>query len=519
MPPSETATFDAAQSAFMRGDLAAAERLCVDVLSRAPGDSRPWSLLSETALRRGRPDAAIVAAEKAVALDGRDPMARLMRAKCLALDGRVAEAQEAAELGVRLAGGSSAALDGLGAIFSMIGRYDRARDLFQAAVAAAPRDPQPLYNLAAAERMMGRLEEAEAHCDQVIARDRRHALAYYLRADLREQTADRNHIAEMEALLCAGPRNPQSEVLIRFALGKECEDLGRYAQAFRHIKAGAELHRRSLRYDVGDDVARIDRFIRAKGPFAAAAGGFAGDDPIFIVGLPRSGTTLVERIVAAHSAVASAGELGAFPAELRKAAGGRDWTDRSDAIDWASLGQAYCRAARQRQPAPSPRLIDKFPGNYLYCGAIQAALPRARIIAVRRGPLDSCFSLYKAHFAGAWPFSYDLDEMATYYAAFRRLMDHWMETLPAQALLEVAYEDIVADFPGTSRRIVAFLDLPWEDGVLRFHGSLAPSATASAVQVRRPLYASSVGKWRNYAQELEPLRRRLRQLLPNDAIA
>jgi tetratricopeptide (TPR) repeat protein len=496
------ATFAHARAAFAQGDLATAERLCLQLAAAFPEAAEPWSLLAETALRRGRPDAAIVCADKAVARGGGDPIAHLMHAKCLAVVGRLQEAYVAAETSVELAKGNIAALDGLGAIFSMLGDHARAIELLRDAVQIDPDNPQILYNLAAAERMIGRLEEAELHCDRVIARDPHYYLAYYLRADLREQTADRNHISEIEALIPRGVRHAQGEVLLRFALAKECEDIGDYPRAFRHLSAGAGLHRKDLRYDVQGDIGVIDKIIRGQSreALAGAPAGFDGDDPIFVVGLPRSGTSLVERIVGFHSQVRSAGELGAFPAELRRATG---------RIDPAALGQAYSRAARQYRGASAGRFIDKFPGNYLHCGAIHLALPKARIVALRRDPMDTCFALYKAHFAGTYPFSYSLEELADYYTAFDRLMAHWKTVLPAAAFMEVAYEDIIADQPGQSRRILDFLGLPWEDEILMFHQSQNPATTASAVQVRRPIYASSVGKWRHYADDLEPLRARL----------
>ena len=353
--------------------------------------------------------------------------------------------------------------------------------------------------------MVGRLTQAERNCDEAIACDPHYYPAYYLRADLREQSAERNHIAEMEALLRRGIRHGQGEVMLRYAMGKEYEDIGDYARAFHHIAAGAGIHRRAIRYSVQDDIAAIDRIIQTqtRAVLTSASKGHEGDDPIFIVGLPRSGTSLAERIVASHSAVSSAGELGAFPAALR----------RLGVTDPAALGQAYSEAARQYRAVSAGRFIDKFPGNYLNAGAIHAALPRAKIIAIRRDPTDSCFALYKAHFAGNYPFSYDLGELAAYYAAFDRLMAHWKTVLSPEAFLEVAYEDIVADAAGQSRAILTFLGLPWEDEVLRFHESKNPATTASAVQVRRPIYASSVGKWRHYAEQLAPLRARLDALL------
>jgi tetratricopeptide (TPR) repeat protein len=501
--PQVAESFVQARAAFAQGDLATAERLCLQLAADVPEAFEPWSLLAETALRRGRPDAAIVCADKAVARAGRAPIARLMRAKCLTVVGRLSEAYEAAEACAGLVDGNVAALDGLGAVFSMLGDHARGIELLQAAAAAEPTNPQILYNLAAAERMVGRLDEAERHCDQAIARDPHFYLAYYLRADLREQTTDRNHIAEMEALIARGVRHTQGAILLRFALGKECEDIGDYPRAFRHISAGASLHRQGIHYIVQSDIGVIDRIIQAHSPNPATAG-FDGDDPIFVVGLPRSGTSLVERIVGSHSLVRSAGELGAFPAALRRAGG---------MTDPAALGQAYSGAARQYRGLSTGRFIDKFPGNYLNCGAIHMALPKARIIALRRDPMDSCFALYKAHFAGNYPFSYRLEELADYYAAFDRLMAHWRSVLPPDAFMEVAYEDIVADLDGQSRRILTFLGLPWESEVLKFHQSQNPATTASAVQVRRPIYASSVGRWRHYAEELEPLRARLAALL------
>lgn len=510
----------AARRAFAAGDLAGAENLCLQALQAAPEDSRPWSLLSETALRRNRPDAAIVCADKAVRFGPRDPFAHLMRAKCLALDGKVRDALVSVEAGLRTGPADAAALDGYGAVLSMLGQHARALDLFGQAVAAAPGQPQFLFNLAAAQRMTGELDAAETHCDQAIARDRHFYLAHYVRADLREQSAERNHVAELEALIAAGTRHPAGEVLLRFALGKEYEDLGEHARAFAHIKAGAALHRRHLRYEVESDIGPIDRIIRAqtRDALAALPPGHADEAPIFVLGLPRSGTTLVERIIAGHSATAPAGELGTLPMLLRQAGADHAWIEGLAALDPRGLGCRYVETARAVGLPPGRRFIDKFPGNHLHCGAIHAALPAARIVLLRRRPMDSCFALFKAHFAGTHPFSYDLDELAAYFLAFRRLTEHWKTVLPAGTLIEIAYEDIVGDFDATSRRLLDFLGLPWEDEVLRFHASTAPSTTASAVQVRRPLYASSIGKWRHHEAELAPLKARLATVLPESEL-
>jgi tetratricopeptide (TPR) repeat protein len=501
----------AARRALAGGDLTRAEQICQRVLAAAPDHGSAWTLLTETALQRGRPDAAMTCADRAVALTPADPLAHVVRAKCLFICGERPAALAEAEAASSLVSAAPVALDALGAIFGLLGLHARAMDLFRHAVAARPDVPQYLFNLAAAERMTGMLEAAEKHCDAAIALDRAYCLAHYLRADLRIQTKDHNHIAAMERLISHRKLGWSSEVVLRFALAKEYEDVDEHARAFGQVAAACALQRRSINYDAGAGVAEIDRITRTqtRAWLAARPPGFSAAEPVFVVGLPRTGTTLVERIIASHSAMFAAGETGAFAVELRRA-----MQARPAGPDLTEVGRRYVADVTAISAPGERRFVDKTLQNYLYCGAIHAALPRAKIILVRRHPLDSCWSIYKAHFQGKFSFSYDLDELADYYLAFRRLARHWQETLPAHALLEVSYEDIVRDQAAQSRRLIEFVGVAWEDEVLRFHASTAPSATASAVQVRRPLYASSVGKWRHHAQALAPARARLARELP-----
>jgi tetratricopeptide (TPR) repeat protein len=514
--PDPAKAMETARRALAGGDLTTAEQVCQQILSATPQHGGAWALLTETALQRGRPDAALVCANRAVALTPDDPIAHIMRAKCLLVAGEAPDALREAEAAAQLVGSAPAALDALGAIFGLLGLHARALELFRRAVAARSDVPQYLFNLAATERMTGMLDAAEAHCDAAIARDHAYGLAHYLRSDLRIQTVDRNHIQEMEHLLSARKLGSSGEVMLRFALAKEYEDLDQHAQAFAQVAAAGALQRRSVTYDAGAEIAEIERIIRTqtRAWLAACPAGFAGAEPVFVVGLPRTGTTLVERIIAGHSAMMAAGETGAFAVELRRAT-----QARPAGLDLAELGRRYVAAVTAIMVPGDRRLVDKTLQNYLYCGAIHAALPRAKIILVRRHPLDACWSIYKAHFQGQFLFSYDLGELAEYYLAYRRLAAHWRATLPAHAFLEVSYEDIVRDQAAQSQRLIAFVGLAWEDEVLRFHASTAPSATASAVQVRRPLYASSVGKWRQHAQTLEPARARLAREIPAAELA
>lgn len=506
-----------ARQAFAGGDLAATERICADVLARAPGEATAWALLSETAMQRGRLEAAMICANRAVEFMPKDPIARILQAKCLFVSGEARGALEAAEAAATMIGNAAEALDACGAIFGLLGLHHRAREFFQRAVAARPDVPQYLFNLAATERMTGALDAAQSHCEAAIARDPHYALAHYLRSDLRVQSAERNHIAEMEALIDGGRLSQSAEVMLRFALGKECEDLEMHEHAFGHVDAGCHLQHRVLNHDSAAEITEIDRIIQTHTRTwidAAPSGYDAAAAPVFVAGLPRTGTTLVERIIASHPAMDSAGETGAFAAEMRRAA-----KDTSRAADLAGLGKRYIDSVTAFRVPHDVRFVDKTLQNYLYCGLIHAALPAARIILVQRHPLDACWAIYKAHFQGKFSFAYHQVELAEYYLAYRRLSRHWRANLPPHALLEVNYEDIVCDQMAASRRLINFVGLPWDNEVLRFHQSPAPSATASAVQIRRPVYSSSVGKWRHYAERLAPLRARLAREIPDAELA
>jgi hypothetical protein len=244
----------------------------------------------------------------------------------------------------------------------------------------------------------------------------------------------------------------------------------------------------------------------------APAAGSDNNEAIFVVGMPRTGTTLIERILGSHSEVYSAGELGNFATvlmrELRAKVSDpstpRDELVRlSASIDRAALGDAYIESTRPFT-GKTPRFIDKLPLNFLYVGLIRLALPNAKIISVRRHPLDTCYAIYKQLFVDAYPFSYDLEELARYYAAYDRLMRHWDTVLP-DAVYTVRYEKLVDDFEPEVRRLLEYCGLGYEESCLRFHENRTASTTASTVQVRQPVYRSSVGNWRRYREQLAPL--------------
>ena len=503
-------TTGAAQAALARGDIATAEQICARLVSVDPRNGRAFALLTETALLRGRVDAALVCAARAVDGAPQDAIAHLMLAKARFAQSDLIGALDAAEKAASLPASAPQVNDALGAILGLLGRHENAERLCRRAVAERPEIAQFHYNLAATLRMLGRLTEAQQHCDRAIACDPGFARAHYIRSDLRIQTRERNNVSDLEAAIIAAGADWRAKVMLHYALAKEFEDLEDDAAAFTQAHAGAELQKRFVKSDGAAEMARIDGIIRSQSKdwFDYTHEGDRSCIPVFVVGLPRTGTTLVERIVASHSAMTSVGETNVLARLAADRAGdGASWKN----CDFRQLGQSYAAVVERVYRPGGKRFVDKTLQNYLYCGVIHAALPLAKIILVRRDPLDTGWALYKAHFQQGFTFSYDLEELADYCLAYERLAAHWRKTLPTETLLEVAYEDVVRDQEGQSRRIIGFLDLPWEDGVLRFHESRAPSATASAVQVRRPIYASSIDKWRRHERALEPFRKRLSQ--------
>jgi tetratricopeptide (TPR) repeat protein len=402
----------------------------------------------------------------------------------------------------------------VGKLFVDCDEPSRALGLFEAAVAADPLRLEYRFYLAVTQRMTGDCARAEDNLDAVLRGRPDFYGAYYIRADLRTQSPERNHIPEMQYLLRRASLDLRGETLLCFALAKELEDVGRFDESFRYLQRGCRAHRGSLDYDVGRDVAAIDSLIRVHTPATVrdrrqrACG---SNEPIFIIGLPRSGTTLVERILASHPEVHAGGELPVFPlllaSELQRTLGGAKSCDALAAellrIDPRALGGAYLEATSP-QTRRRARFTDKLPLNYLYAGIIHRALPRARLIAVLRSPLDTCYALYRTLFTSSYLFSYDLVELGRYYIAWRGLMRHWREAL-GDSLLAVHYERLIADQKGVTRDILAHCGLTWDDRCLAFHEQCSAVTSASAAQVRRPLYASSVGKWKNYTPHLTPL--------------
>ena len=443
--------------------------------------------------------------------------------------GRGAEAERVVAAAMELKTGVADAYDGLAYVSMGLGRHDRANGLYRRATEIAPQAPRFLYNLACSERSLGRLVEAEADCDRVIALDRAQYPTYLLRAELRVQAPNANHIPELEAQLAAAGLDHRARVFLSYALAKELDDVGRYDEAFHWFSTAAAARRSRLQYDIAADEHKLKRIEQAFPPGASRPGGpgaraEASGQPrdssryIFIVGLPRSGTTLVERILTGLSGVRSNGETENFSRALFKAArGAGDVFAQAAAADPAQVAAEYVRCANPGGADAS--VIEKLPMNYLYVGAIHRALPEAKILLLKRSPLDSCFAMYRTLFGEAYPFSYDMQELARYCAAFERLMSHWRASL-GDSLHEIVYEELVGEPKRVAASIARHCGLTWNDTALDIQNNQSVSLTASAAQVRRPIYGSSSGRWRHYHRHLQGLIAALRQhgvALPDEA--
>ena len=504
-----------ARQAWSRQDWATVDSCAAEILRRDSGSAEGHFLHGLVCKAAQRPVQARQAFETALELDASRHDA------AIELAGQYSTARrngEAAALIAKYEGrlsNSPRYLDMAGTVYVEIGLPEKAWPLYCKANELQPGIDLFMANMASCAVYLGKIEEARAVYQALLEKRPNHQRNHYHLARL-AKAQDDTHIEAMKRVL-RETRSPEDRnVFIYYAIGKELEDLGRWPEAFDYYRKGGEAVSSVATYDIGDDLAIIDTLVQSCDRRWLEAGSipdpkmYFDRTPVFIVGLPRTGTTLVERIVSSHSRVQTLGETQFMQMAIRRESGingvehvSADMLRGAAAADIGKIGRGYMDAVAYRLGS-EPLFIDKLPYNFLFLGFIAKAYPHAHIVHMRRHPMDTCFSMYKQVFTWAYKFSYTLEDLGRYYVAHDRLLRHWRDLL-GERMIEVQYESLVENQEAETRRLLGELGLEFEAACLHFDRNPTASTTASSVQVRDKIHKGGVGRWRRFSRELAPL--------------
>jgi len=495
-----------------RGDYAQAERCLAEALRLAPEHPdvlRSWAIALHQLGRHGEAAAAL---RRVIAQRPGDGLAYNALGTALGASGDADGAVEALRRACALEPGLAAAWFNLGKALGELARAAEAAEALRRALAIDPGFEPARFLLAEALMMDGRVADSAAEYRELLRRSPRSGLAWWGLANLKTTRLDEEDAQRLAELVRRADVGPDDRLAAAFALGKALDDVGRPEQAFAAYVEANALARRRIAWNAAAFDAWLERVLAACDALPPAPAGEAfGREAIFVVGLPRSGSTLTEQILAAHPQVEGASELGDLGAVIGEESQRRrrpfpDWVGEATPEDWRRLGGRYLeRTARWRERRP--RFTDKAPGNWVLIGAIRAMLPGARIVDCRRDAVETCWSCFRQIFWQAHEYSYDLGDLAAYWHAHDRALRHWLGR-HAGAVREQVYEDLLAEPEAQTRALLAFCGLPFDPACLRPHEAARSVRTASAAQVREPLRRDTARTSR-YGALLDPLRRAL----------
>jgi len=507
----------AAAGALSRGDLKQAEHLLRPHVTANPEEPGALIMLAELVNMLGAYAEAEALFRRALAVMPSFAEPRLGIATVLFRQGRPDASVAELRAILDVEPGNEAAVRQLANTLGHLARYDEALAVYELFLAAAEGSDAVRVGYAHMLKTVGRTGDAISAYRHVLARKPGHGEAWWSLANLKTVRFGPGDIGLMEEALRAAGRSRDDMAHLHFALGKAHDDAGDHDRSFAHYAKGNALVRAGLPHDAeafGDEVSRT---IATLTPGLFEAQGHDSDAPIFILGMPRAGSTLIEQILASHSAVEGTSELPYISEIARDLIAGMrqpypELLARVDGRRLRDIGQRYLDRARFHRSTDRPRFIDKMPNNWFDIALILLILPNARIVDARRHPLDCGFSNFRQHFAQGQAFSYDLADTGRYYRDYVRLMAHVDRVLPGR-VHRVIHEELLADPEGETRRLLAALDLPFEENCLRFHENSRPVRTASSEQVRRPINRDGVEHWRTYEAWLGPLKAALGPVL------
>lgn len=510
--------------AMLGNDIPAAERLLKEHLKRAPTDVAAIRMLAEVAMRCDRDGDALNLLQRCLELAPNFAAARYHYAILLHRRNDPARALAEIERLLALAPRNPAYRNLHAVLLSRIGEYGRSGEIYAELLTEYPDNAKAWLSYGHVLKTEGRTDECIAAYRKSISREPTFGEPYWSLANLKTFRFEDSELLAMQARLDEAKLTDADRVHLHFALGKAFEDAGDYRRSFEHYAGGNALHHAGIRYQADLNTSRMRRMKAAfSGEFfrARAGTGCQSADPIFIVGMPRAGSTLIEQILSSHSSVEGTDELPeviTMAKELRALAGTESigsYVEVLSAMDGQALrelGERYLESTRIHRKTARPFFIDKMPNNFLHIGMIRLVLPRARIVDARRHPLACCFSNFKQHYARGQRFSYDLTDMGRNYRDYVELMAHFDAVLPG-AIHRVFYERMVEDTEGEVRRLLDFCGLPFEPGCLRFFENERPVRTASSEQVRQPIYREGMDHWRHFDAWLGPLKAALGPVL------
>ena len=495
-----------------------ASECCRKVLEKQPRLPEAHFLVGLVALEMEQRRVAISAFGSVTELDPSHGAAWAQLARLFMQSGQTVRGDEALRNAVRHTDDNPIVLDLIGHVHMMLGDENGALEWYKRAAEKQPDNVPFLVNMANCQMYVGELEDAESTLGKALQLSPANANAHWILAMIRK-AKDRDHVDEMQKLVAENRYPPRALAFICYGIGKELEDLEDWDAAFAAFEQGADARRSVIDYDEQSEIEMFEAFERTftKEWFDSTKEGVPSAAPIFVVGQPRTGTTLVERIITAHPDAGSAGELKQFGNAVRRLSNyaapqrfSAKLAESAAAIDVEKLGGLYIETSR-KMAGDTAKFVDKLPFNFLYIPLILKALPNAKIVHLRRNPMDACFSSYKQLFADAYQHSYNQEEMARHHARYYRLMETWRERF-GDRFFDITYEEVAADLEPNARALIDYLGLPWHDACLEFHKQKTAVATASAVQVRQPAHTKSIGRWKRYERQLAPTRRVLEEL-------